>query len=62
MLTSNMVLPDYVCLADVAKNHPEPKLSINDNQAVDKSDQEIQQLLDNLASAFSLGISLLNSH
>ncbi|BBD64482.1 hypothetical protein NIES4072_18560 [Nostoc commune NIES-4072] len=59
MLTSNMVLPDYVCLADVVKNHPEPKLLINDNQAVDR---EIQRLLDNLTSAFSLGISLFNSH
>jgi hypothetical protein len=62
MLTSTMVLPDYVCLDDVAKNHPEPKLLANDNQASDKSDREMQRLLDNLTSAFSLGISLFNSH
>ena len=62
MLTSTMVLPDYVCLEDVTKNHPEPKLLTNENQASDKSDQEIQRLLDKLTSAFSIGISLFNSH
>lgn len=62
MLTSTMVLPDYVSINDVAKNHPEPKLLTNENQVEDKSDQEIQRLLDSLTSAFSIGISLFNSH
>ena len=66
MLTENMVLPDYVCLDDVVINHPELKLLIdsqtNANQISDKADKEIQQLLDNLAGSFLIGIKLFNSH
>ena len=63
MLVSNIVVPDYVCLGDVAVDYPEPKpLDRQANAEVEKDDREIQRLLNNLTSAFSLGIDLFNSH
>ncbi|MEH1874124.1 hypothetical protein [Nostoc sp.] len=61
---SNTALPDYVCLDDVAANHPEPKLLIasqaNANQALDDSDREIQRLLNNLNNLFWAGSNLFD--
>ncbi|MEH2322048.1 MAG: hypothetical protein V7K32_00295 [Nostoc sp.] len=61
MFVSTVDLPDYIYLDDVRVNHPEPKLLI-DFQTADKSDREVQRLLDDLTSAFSIGIGLLNRH
>lgn len=57
-------LPDYIFFDDIAKNHPESKLSSDDNQEAEanKSDKEIQRLLGNLTIVFSVGIDLLSSH